>query len=70
MRGQPFGEAATSPDARSRHSAAPSEADIERVFMKVAFSSKRFFDNRELRRNPAFDIDRWYLADLLDVSCR
>ena len=28
--------------------------------MKVAFSLKRFFDNRELRRPPAFDIEDWY----------
>lgn len=45
------------------HSAAIAEDDIERVFMKVAFSTKRFFDNRELRRNPAFDIEAWYDAE-------
>lgn len=45
------------------HSAAVAHDDIERVFLKVAFSTKRLFDNRELRRNPAFDIDSWYLAD-------
>ena len=45
------------------HSAALAESDSERVFMKVAFSTKRFFDNRELRRNPAFDIEDWYLYD-------
>jgi hypothetical protein len=31
-----------------------------RVFLKIAFSTKRFFDNRELRRNPAFAYDDWY----------
>ncbi len=45
------------------HSAAPADQDTERVFMKIAFSTKRFFDNRELRRNPAFDIEEWYQAD-------
>lgn len=45
------------------HAAALAEVDVERVFMKVAFSLKRFFDNRELRRNPACDISGWYLHD-------
>ena len=45
------------------HSAAAAEEDVERVFLKVAFSTKRFFDNRELRRNPAFDVDDWYQQD-------
>ena len=45
------------------HSAAAADRDVYRVFMKVAFSAKRFFDNRELRRNPAFDNQDWYLSD-------
>jgi hypothetical protein len=45
------------------HAAALATTSIERVFLKVAFSSKRFFDNRELRRNPAFDISGWYDED-------
>jgi hypothetical protein len=45
------------------HSAAAAPQDVYRVFVKVAFSLKRFFDNRELRRNPAFDVEDWYLQD-------
>ena len=45
------------------HSAAAADRDVYRVFMKVAFSTKRFFDNRELRRNPAFDNQDWYQSD-------
>src|SRR5258705_9579658 len=41
------------------HSAAVADRDVYRVFMKIAFSTKRFFDNRELRRNPAFDYEDW-----------
>lgn len=45
------------------HAASAAEQGLWRVFLKVAFSTKRFFDNRELRRNPAFDIEAWYQAD-------
>lgn len=45
------------------HSAAAADRDMYRVFMKIAFSTKRFFDNRELRRNPAFDYEDWYQSD-------
>lgn len=45
------------------HSASEAEESVFRVFLKVAFSSKRFWDNRELRRNPAFDIESWYHQD-------
>jgi 2-polyprenyl-3-methyl-5-hydroxy-6-metoxy-1,4-benzoquinol methylase len=45
------------------HAAAAADQDVDRVFVKVAFSRKRFFDNRELRRNPAFAIADWYLSD-------
>jgi hypothetical protein len=43
------------------HSASDAEESVFRVFLKVAFSRKRFFDNRELRRNLAFDYVDWYL---------
>lgn len=43
------------------HAAALAEQDIYRVFMKVAVSLKRFYDNREERRNPAFDYSDWYM---------
>jgi len=42
------------------HAASLASTEEFRVFMKVAFSTKRFFDNRELRRNPAFAYDDWY----------
>ena len=45
------------------HSASVTEEKVFRIFMKVAFSRKRFFDNRELRRNPAFDNESWYRQD-------
>jgi hypothetical protein len=45
------------------HSAAATDRDVYRVFMKVAVSTKRFYDNRELRRNPAFDNEDWYQSD-------
>ena len=32
-----------------------------------AFSTKRFFDNRELRRNPAFDTEDWYRTDTVGL---
>lgn len=43
------------------HSATPTDRPIPRVFMKIAFSRNRFWDNRELRQNEAFPIDDWYL---------
>lgn len=42
------------------HSATPAERPIPRVFLKIAFSSKRFWDNREFRQSEAFPIDDWY----------
>ena len=45
------------------HSASEADQSVFRVFMKVAFSSKRFFDNREFRRNLAFDYEDWLLKD-------
>lgn len=42
------------------HCATDADRDTHRVFLKVAVSTRRFFDNRELRRSPAFDIDDWY----------
>jgi 2-polyprenyl-3-methyl-5-hydroxy-6-metoxy-1,4-benzoquinol methylase len=45
------------------HSAQAADEDIYRVFMKIAFTTKRFFDNRELRLSPAFDTRDWYLED-------
>ena len=50
------------------HSATYIEKEVYRVFMKVAFSSKRFFDNRELRRNPAFDYKNWYYQETIGYT--
>ncbi len=50
------------------HAAALAEQDVDRVFMKIAFSTKRFFDNRELRRNPAFDNREWYQHDTVGYA--
>jgi hypothetical protein len=48
------------------HSASDAQEDVCRVFMKIAFSIKRFFDNHELRRNPAFDNESWYHHNTVD----
>lgn len=45
------------------HAASIAEHDVDRVFMKIAFSRMRFFDNRELRQNLAFETSHWSLAD-------
>lgn len=49
------------------HAAAPAEQDTLRVFIKIAFSTKRFFDNRELLRNPAFSYNDWYEEDTVGL---
>jgi SAM-dependent methyltransferase len=45
------------------HAASESPVSVYRVFAKVAVSTKRFFDNRELRRNRAFDYHDWYTEE-------
>jgi len=50
------------------HSASFAEKETFRVFMKVAISSKRFFDNRELRRNPAFEYKDWYQQETVGYT--
>lgn len=47
------------------HSASEAEEAVFRVFMKVAFSTKRYFDNREYRRNMAFEYADWFEKDTL-----
>lgn len=42
------------------HAASLATCEEYRVFMKIAFSLKRFYDNRELRTNPALDTRHWY----------
>lgn len=50
------------------HSATYTPVDVERVFIKVAFSSKRFYDNREERRNPCFDYEDWFEKETLGYT--
>jgi hypothetical protein len=52
------------------HSASDAQEDAFRVFMKVAFSTKRFSDNRELRRNPAFNNSNWPALKLIAPLCQ
>jgi hypothetical protein len=47
------------------HAASENQVSEFRVFAKVAISAKRFFDNRELRRNRAFGYDDWYASPTL-----
>jgi SAM-dependent methyltransferase len=42
------------------HSATDADRKMFRSFIKVAFSQKRFFDNRQLVGSPAFDNRHWY----------
>ena len=39
-----------------------------RIFLKVAFSRKRFFDNRELRVNHALDCSDWLAGRTVGFS--
>lgn len=50
------------------HSASDAIENVFRVFMKIAFSTKRMFDNRELRWNAAFDNRDWYACDTVSYS--
>lgn len=45
------------------HAASPALEPTPRVFVKIAFSTRTFWDNRELRQNAALPIDDWLAHD-------